>query len=113
MRGSSRARRSFGTSQACIQRIENSFGTGQQRVVVREVSLPWLPEKELRDSLGFQVQEFIPMAADEAVLAADEATPSARAGAAATTTVATMTAWAIKRFMQGLLTWRFDTRQRG
>lgn len=44
------------------------LGVGNQRVVVREVALPWLPEKELRGSLGFQVQEFIPMAADEAVL---------------------------------------------
>ena len=44
------------------------LGVGNQRVVVREVSLPWLPEKELRGSLGFQVQEFIPMAADEAVI---------------------------------------------
>jgi type IV pilus assembly protein PilM len=44
------------------------LGVGNQRVVVREVALPWLPEKELRDSLAFQVQEFIPMAADEAVL---------------------------------------------
>jgi type IV pilus assembly protein PilM len=44
------------------------LGVGNQRVVVREITLPWLPEKELRDSLAFQVQEFIPMAADEAVL---------------------------------------------
>lgn len=44
------------------------LGVGNQRMVVREVALPWLPEKELRDSLGFQVQEFIPMAADDAVL---------------------------------------------
>jgi type IV pilus assembly protein PilM len=44
------------------------LGVGNQRVVVREVALPWLPEKELKDTLGFQVQEFIPMAADEAVL---------------------------------------------
>jgi type IV pilus assembly protein PilM len=44
------------------------LGVGNQRVVVREVSLPWLPEKELRDSLAFQVQEFIPMAAEDAVL---------------------------------------------
>ncbi|HZD79885.1 MAG TPA: type IV pilus assembly protein PilM [Actinomycetota bacterium] len=44
------------------------LGVGNQRVVVREVALPWLPERELRDSLAFQVQEFIPMAADEAVL---------------------------------------------
>ncbi|HZP89717.1 MAG TPA: type IV pilus assembly protein PilM [Actinomycetota bacterium] len=45
-----------------------SLSVGNQRVVVREVSLPWLPEKELRKSLAFQVQEFIPMSVDEAVL---------------------------------------------
>ena len=44
------------------------LGVGNQRVVVREITLPWLPDKELRDSLAFQVQEFIPMTADEAVL---------------------------------------------
>jgi len=44
------------------------MGVGNQRVVVREVSLPWLPEKELRQSLAYQVQEFIPMSTDEAVL---------------------------------------------
>jgi type IV pilus assembly protein PilM len=44
------------------------MGVGNQRVVVREISLPWLPEKELRQSLAYQVQEFIPMSTDEAVL---------------------------------------------
>ena len=44
------------------------MGVGNQRVVVREIALPFLPEKELRASLGFQVQEFIPMPVDEAVL---------------------------------------------
>lgn len=44
------------------------LGVGNQRVVVREIAIPWLPEKELRASLGFQVQEFIPMSVDEAVL---------------------------------------------
>jgi type IV pilus assembly protein PilM len=44
------------------------MGVGNQRVVVREIALPYLPEKELRASLGFQVQEFIPMSVDEAVL---------------------------------------------
>jgi len=44
------------------------MGVGNQRVVVREIALPYLPEKELRASLGFQVQEFIPMPVDEAVL---------------------------------------------
>ena len=28
------------------------MGVGNQRVVVREIGLPWLPEKELRDSLA-------------------------------------------------------------
>lgn len=43
-------------------------GVGNQRLVVREIALPWLPEKEMRASLGFQVQELIPMPVDEAVL---------------------------------------------
>ena len=44
------------------------LGVANQRVVVREVSLPWLPEKELRESLKFQVQEFIPIPLDDCVL---------------------------------------------
>ncbi len=44
------------------------MGVGNQRVVVREVALPFLPEKELRESLAYQVQEFIPIAVEEAVL---------------------------------------------
>lgn len=44
------------------------LGVGNQRVIVREIVLPYLPEKEMRQSLGFQVQEFIPMSVDEAVL---------------------------------------------
>ncbi len=44
------------------------MGVGNQRVVVREIALPYMPQKELRASLGFQVQEFIPMSVDEAVI---------------------------------------------
>ena len=44
------------------------LGIGNQRVVVREVTLPWLPDKELRGSLPFQVQEYVPIPIDEAVL---------------------------------------------
>ena len=44
------------------------LGVGNQRVVVREITLPAMPEKELRASLGFQVQEFIPMPVEDAVL---------------------------------------------
>src|SRR5881409_960329 len=44
------------------------LGVANQRVVVREVSLPWLTDKELRESLPFQVQEFVPIPVEEAVL---------------------------------------------
>lgn len=44
------------------------MGVGNQRLVVREIALPAMPQKELRESLGFQVQEFIPMPVDQAVL---------------------------------------------
>lgn len=44
------------------------LGVGNQRVVVRDIALPWMSEKELKQSLGMQVQEFIPMSVDEAVL---------------------------------------------
>jgi len=55
-------------SKSGVKSKQVHLGVGNQRVVVRELALPWLPEKELRDTLGFQVQEFIPMASDEAVL---------------------------------------------
>jgi type IV pilus assembly protein PilM len=55
-------------SKSGVKSKQVQLGVGNQRVVVREVALPWLPEKELRETLGFQVQEFIPMASDEAVL---------------------------------------------
>jgi type IV pilus assembly protein PilM len=45
-----------------------NLGVGNQRVIVREVTLPALPPKELRESLPFQVQEFIPLPVDEAIL---------------------------------------------
>lgn len=44
------------------------LGVANQRVVVREVVLPWLEEKELRDSLPYQVREFVPIPIEEAVL---------------------------------------------
>ena len=55
-------------SKAGVKSKQVHLGVGNQRVVVRELALPWLPEKELRDTLAFQVQEFIPMSSDEAVL---------------------------------------------
>ena len=44
------------------------IGVENTKVVVREVTLPWLPEKELRAALAFQAQDYIPMTADEAVM---------------------------------------------
>lgn len=44
------------------------IGVANQRVVVRQVDLPWMPEKELRKSLAFQVADVIPMALDEAIV---------------------------------------------
>ena len=43
-------------------------GVANQKVVVRQVDLPWLPLKELRESLAFQVQDFIPMPVEQAIL---------------------------------------------
>jgi type IV pilus assembly protein PilM len=43
-------------------------GVANQKVVVRQVELPWMPENELRKSLSFQVQDYVPLPIDEAVL---------------------------------------------
>ena len=43
-------------------------GVANQKVVVRQVDLPWLPLDELRKSLAFQVQDFIPMPVEQAIL---------------------------------------------
>ena len=44
------------------------LGVANQRVVVRQVELPKLPEDELRQSLPYTVQEFIPMPVEDAEL---------------------------------------------
>src|SRR3954449_12615448 len=44
------------------------LGVANQKVIVRQVDLPWLPESELRQSLAFQVQDFIPIPVEQAVL---------------------------------------------
>lgn len=44
------------------------IGVGNQRVVVRELELPWMPLPQLRASLPYQVQELLPMPIDEALL---------------------------------------------
>ncbi|NLT54107.1 MAG: type IV pilus assembly protein PilM [Actinomycetales bacterium] len=44
------------------------MGVANQRVLVRQLELPYMPPNELRASLPFQVQDFLPMAVDAAVL---------------------------------------------
>jgi type IV pilus assembly protein PilM len=44
------------------------LGVANQKVVVRQVDLPWLPLEELRSSLAYQVQDFIPMPVENAIL---------------------------------------------
>ncbi len=44
------------------------IGVGNQRVVVRELELPWMPASQIRASLPFQVQDLLPMASSEALL---------------------------------------------
>jgi type IV pilus assembly protein PilM len=44
------------------------LGVANQRVVVRQIDLPAMEEKELRASLRYQVQEYIPIPVEEAEL---------------------------------------------
>jgi type IV pilus assembly protein PilM len=44
------------------------LGVANQRVVVRQVDLPWMPAGELRKALAFQVQDYVPMPVDQAIL---------------------------------------------
>jgi type IV pilus assembly protein PilM len=44
------------------------LGVANQRVVVRQIDLPWVEPKELRASLRYQVQEHIPIPVEEAEL---------------------------------------------
>ena len=43
-------------------------GVANQKVVVRQVDLPWLPAGELKKALAFQVADFIPMPVEQAIL---------------------------------------------
>jgi type IV pilus assembly protein PilM len=45
-----------------------AVGVANQKVVVRQVDLPWMDEAELRSSIQFQVQEFIPIPVEDAIL---------------------------------------------
>lgn len=45
-----------------------ALGVSNQQVVVRQVDLPYLPDKELRQSLPFQVDDAIPIPVEQALL---------------------------------------------
>jgi type IV pilus assembly protein PilM len=45
-----------------------AIGVANQRVVVRQLDLPFMDEKEFRESLSFQVADQVPMPVDEAEL---------------------------------------------
>ncbi len=44
------------------------LGVANQQVVVRQIDLPYMPDDELRASLQFSVQDYIPIAVDQAIL---------------------------------------------
>ena len=45
-----------------------AVGVANQKVVVRPIDLPYMPEEELRGAIQFQVQEYIPIPVEDAVL---------------------------------------------
>jgi type IV pilus assembly protein PilM len=53
---------------AKLKQKKVNLGVANQRVVVRQIDLPWMEEAELRSSLPFQVQEFIPIPVEDAQL---------------------------------------------
>jgi type IV pilus assembly protein PilM len=55
-------------SQAKFSSKKVVVGVANQKVVVRQVDLPWMPVDELRASLAFQVQDYIPMPVEQAIL---------------------------------------------
>ena len=55
-------------SQARFSSKKVVVGVANQKVVVRQVDLPWLPPDELKKSLSFQVQDFIPIPVEQAIL---------------------------------------------
>jgi type IV pilus assembly protein PilM len=55
-------------SQAKFSSKRVMLGVANQRVIVRQVDLPWLPEAELRSSLPHLVSDLVHMPVEEAVL---------------------------------------------
>jgi type IV pilus assembly protein PilM len=56
----------WGTAGFSTKRVV--LGVANQKVIVRQVDLPWMPEAELRKSLGLHVADHIPIPIDQAIL---------------------------------------------
>lgn len=66
-----------GAVSAAIRRLWRDGGfasrrvataVANQKVIVRQVEVPYMEEEELRGALGFQVQEYIPIPLEDAIL---------------------------------------------
>lgn len=55
-------------AQAKFSHRDVVLGVGNQRVLVRNLDLPWMPMPQLRTSLPFQVQDSLPVAVEDALL---------------------------------------------
>jgi type IV pilus assembly protein PilM len=51
-----------------FKRREVNLGVANQQVVVRQTEVPYLPDAELRESLGYQAQDAIPIPLEQAIL---------------------------------------------
>ncbi len=51
-----------------ISRRKVILGIANQKVIVRPMDLPYMPEEELKSAVKYQVQEFIPIPIDDAIV---------------------------------------------
>jgi type IV pilus assembly protein PilM len=56
----------WGQSKFTTKRVV--LGVANNKVVVRQIDLPWMERDELKQALAFQVQDFIPMPVEQAIL---------------------------------------------
>ncbi|MDD5447910.1 MAG: type IV pilus assembly protein PilM [Actinomycetota bacterium] len=54
--------------QTGIRKKRVTLGIANQKVIVRPMDLPYMPDEELESAVRYQVQEFIPIPIDEAVV---------------------------------------------
>ncbi len=54
--------------QSKIKKRRVTLGISNQKVIVRPMDLPYMPEDELENAVKYQVQEFIPIPIDDAIV---------------------------------------------